>query len=92
MTREEVLKGLECCAEFLCGECPYKIYSHVDYKLRCNYKLIADLRVVMPKTGSWTHYSSTMMECSECKKHVPYHRYAYCPHCGSRNEMEKNNG
>ena len=39
-------------------------------------------------TGTWKLYSSTMMECSNCKKHVPYHRYKYCPHCGSKNEME----
>lgn len=38
--------------------------------------------------GIWKIYSSTMMECSNCKKHVPYHRYAYCPHCGSKNKME----
>lgn len=38
-------------------------------------------------TGSWILYSSTMMECSNCKKHVPYHRYKYCPHCGSKNKM-----
>lgn len=37
------------------------------------------------KTGEWTYYSTTMMECSVCKKHVPRHRYAYCPHCASRN-------
>ena len=40
------------------------------------------------ETGIWKLYSSTMMECSNCKKHVPYHRYAYCPHCGSKNKME----
>lgn len=34
--------------------------------------------------GTWKHYSSTMMECSNCKKHVPYHRYTFCPHCGVR--------
>jgi predicted amidophosphoribosyltransferase len=32
-------------------------------------------------------YSSTMMECSKCKKHVPYHRYNYCPHCGAKMTM-----
>jgi hypothetical protein len=37
-------------------------------------------------TGSWSDYSSTMMECSNCKKHVPYHRYTFCPHCGSKNK------
>lgn len=41
--------------------------------------------------GTWIDYSSTMMECSVCKKHVPYHRYEYCPHCGSNNKMEKYN-
>jgi rRNA maturation endonuclease Nob1 len=39
-------------------------------------------------TGSWSNYSSTMMECSNCKKHVPYHRYTFCPHCGSKNRLE----
>ena len=37
-------------------------------------------------TGTWSNYSSTMMECSNCKKHVPYHRYTFCPHCGSKNK------
>ena len=35
-------------------------------------------------TGTWKNYSSTMMECSECQKHVPYHRYEFCPHCGAK--------
>ena len=38
--------------------------------------------------GVWKLYSSTMMECSVCGTHVPYHRYKYCPHCGSKNSME----
>lgn len=42
--------------------------------------------------GTWKLYSSTMMECSVCGRHVPYHRYRYCPHCGSRNSMEARNG
>lgn len=42
--------------------------------------------------GVWKLYSSTMMECSVCGRHVPYHRYRYCPHCGSRNSMEAENG
>lgn len=39
-------------------------------------------------TGTWKRYSSTMMECSECKKHVTYHRYTYCPHCGAKMKKE----
>jgi hypothetical protein len=42
--------------------------------------------------GTWVTYSSTMMECSSCKKHVPYHRYKYCPHCGSKNKKEAYSG
>jgi ribosomal protein L37E len=42
--------------------------------------------------GIWKLYSSTMMECSVCGRHVPYHRYRYCPHCGSRNSMEAGDG
>lgn len=38
--------------------------------------------------GTWKKYSSTMMECSECKKHVPYHRYEFCPHCGAKMSKE----
>ena len=42
------------------------------------------------QTGTWTYYSTTMMECSNCKKHVPRHRYAFCPHCASRNIFDAN--
>ena len=49
MTREEILKGLECCSEFLCGECPYrKFYSH-DYPLKCIHKLLVDLKELYDK-------------------------------------------
>jgi DNA-directed RNA polymerase subunit RPC12/RpoP len=34
--------------------------------------------------GHWDYYSTTMMECNRCKKHVPKHRYKYCPECGSK--------
>lgn len=33
--------------------------------------------------GVWEYYSTTMMECSICKRHTARHRYQYCPHCGS---------
>ena len=44
MTQIEILKGLECCAEFICDECPYKKYESKDYPLRCIHKLIVDLK------------------------------------------------
>ena len=36
-------------------------------------------------TGEWVYYSTTMMECSVCKRHTARHKYNFCPHCGSRN-------
>jgi hypothetical protein len=88
MTREETLKGLRCCSEFECGECPYKIYDDHTYTLRCTHRLIVDLQALELKTGTWKGYSSTMMECSECNKHVPYHRYEFCPDCGAKMKEE----
>ena len=89
MTREETLKGLSYCSEFECKECPYQIYNDKTYILRCMHRLMVDLNEIMNKTGTWSNYSSTMMECSNCKKHVPYHKYNYCPHCGSKNKIEE---
>ena len=34
--------------------------------------------------GEWEYYTHTMMACSICKRHVPRHKYEYCPHCGAK--------
>lgn len=47
MTQEETIKGLKCCSDFLCNECPYKVYEHIDYKLRCIHKLIVDINEII---------------------------------------------
>ncbi len=91
MTREETLKGLSCCSEFACGDCPYKIYNDETYVLRCTHRLMVDLNEIMNKTGTWSSYSSTMMECSVCKRHTARHRYEFCPHCGARMAKEETN-
>ena len=39
-------------------------------------------------TGQWDNYSTSMMECSICKRHVPRHRYQFCPHCGGVMNLE----
>jgi hypothetical protein len=36
------------------------------------------------RKGEWTRYSTSMMECSVCKRHTAYHRYKFCPHCGAK--------
>lgn len=43
MTKEEILKGIKACSEFICDECPYQIYDSKDYPLRCMYFLIKDI-------------------------------------------------
>lgn len=56
MTQTEIAKGLECCAEFLCSECPYGKYESKEYSLKCIHKLIVDLKkfsVILPcKVGT----------------------------------------
>ena len=39
----QIFQGLSCCTEFLCDECPYQIFEHEEYKMRCIHKLIEDL-------------------------------------------------
>ena len=45
--RTKALRGLKCCAEFLCGECPYAEYQHIEYKLQCVHKMHTDLVEVL---------------------------------------------
>lgn len=91
MTKEEALKGLECCAEFLCDECPYKIYSHIDYKFRCNYKLISDLKTYVLGTGTWIKAECSEKDgdsnCSVCG-HWDWSDCKYCSNCGAKMKEE----
>lgn len=41
------------------------------------------------ESGTWQYYSTTMMECSVCKRHTARHRFKYCPHCGAKMEALK---
>lgn len=43
---------------------------------------VADVAPVVH--GEWKYYSPTMQECSVCKKHMPRHRYEFCPRCGAK--------
>ena len=36
--------------------------------------------------GRWEYYSTTMQECSVCKRHTARHRYEFCPRCGAKME------
>lgn len=33
--------------------------------------------------GNWVSYSTTMQECSNCKRHTALHKFKYCPYCGA---------
>ena len=47
MEREKVLNALKYCAEFECGNCPYKYLDSKDYPLRCIHTLIIDLNKIV---------------------------------------------
>lgn len=51
-------------------------------------KIIYGLGYKKQVEGTWKYYSSTMMECSICQRHVPHHRYDFCPHCGAKMSKE----
>ena len=44
MNQTEILKALDCCADFICGECPYRKYESKEYPLQCIHKLLVDLK------------------------------------------------
>ena len=67
----------------------YKICTCIERNGHCvvpqrHARILYDLGYKKSVEGTWKNYSSTMMECSVCKKHVPWHRYKFCPECGSR--------
>ena len=79
MTREETIKEMESVIRDLINP-----YNDHDIEVEA-WRLVEEEGWYKQIEGTWSNYSSTMMECSNCKKHVPYHKYTYCPHCGSNN-------
>lgn len=62
----------------------YAVNACVHEKL---LQLIADTPTADPvRHGKWKKYSTTMMECQLCGKHVARHRFSYCPGCGAKME------
>lgn len=84
---DELMKALECCAEFACGECPYQKYNSTDYILKCSHKLIADLATANLKPvkhGQWIVGLDGSCMCSNCNKVSRYEIGFYCSHCGAK--------
>ena len=50
------------------------------------HKSIAFTPESLRPKGRWEYYSSTMQECSVCKRHTARHKYEYCPRCGRKME------
>lgn len=48
MNQIQIEKGMKCCEEFLCGECPYRIYEDPskEYLIRCIHKLMIDINTL----------------------------------------------
>ena len=74
-------------AKDLCSR--YSICTCVDRDGHCstpqqNAKIIYGLGYKKQIVGHWEYYSTTMMECSVCKRHTSRHRFEFCPHCGAK--------
>lgn len=102
---DELMKALECCAEYLCGECPYQKYNSTDYILKCSHKLIADLAAAGLKPerhGRWIEETNIgefynvpcLPFCSVCHNTNQDSEgfgmtTEYCPHCGAKMDLEE---
>lgn len=46
---KEIEQGVNCCSEFLCGECPYKKYNKTisgQVSLKCIHHLMTDVNKI----------------------------------------------
>lgn len=42
-TENLISKAVECCTEYLCGECPYNVYEDNHYTFKCIHMLMKDI-------------------------------------------------
>ena len=57
--KDTILKGLECCVEFLCKECPYQFLDDHEHPLRCIHTLITDI------------HNHLIVKCEDCDAAYP---------------------
>ena len=66
--------------------------QHDSYSTMMMYEIADEIMdapaadVAPVRHGKWEYYSTTMMECSNCKRHTARHKFSYCPHCGAAME------
>ena len=87
MTDKEIEKGLECCAEFVCGECPYQKFDHIDYKFRCVHMLIVDVANLYKRT---TTDAVRVVKCKDCKYLFTGHGKYCCCLIGGLAQIDEN--
>lgn len=96
MNNDKIFEGLDCCKEFLCGECPYNYLNDKIYTMKCIHELIKDLSKM--KEGLQIHYNEYgYYECPSCQFSVADDDN-YCSNCGQKiyleldeNLLDKNN-
>ena len=104
MTRDEVIKGLECHKRAMYGEidehgiacnsCPYKDMESTCH-MRTDGRVINDALALLkeePKHGRW-EYSPEVDSCVMCTEcghlvEMDWLPMLYCPHCGAEMESE----
>ena len=96
---DKLMKALECCAEFACGECPYQKYESTDYILKCSHKVIADLAAAdlkLERHGHWIFKEGSIYAtCSACNRSQAYvydqdTYQRYCGCCGAKMSLKEN--
>ena len=94
MDRDKLFKGVECCANFLCGECPYGELQHKTYKERCMHQMLEDLNewiksTYVPQRAIVKVYDRDLSDiefyCPKCESFLSFffnNRKSYCDVCG----------
>jgi hypothetical protein len=49
LDENQIKQAITCCAEFLCGECPYQKYEDPNHIMYCIHKLIVDVDKMINK-------------------------------------------
>ena len=89
---DELLEKIEYTSTDVCadyGDC-FCLHGYSTPLLRLMVSETPTVDAVEVVHGRWIPYSTTMMECSICKRHTARHRFEYCPHCGAKMDGDGN--
>lgn len=88
--RENVIKGLKCCAHEPigdCNHCPYnKSTPHCDIPMMLDAIALLEAQKPIKPLYSWEKYGDTLSHCPSCERTLPYEsiygKSNYCYKCG----------